>query len=61
MIAVAGTIGTGLFVGSGASLTRGGPVGLWLGYTLVGTGVGTMMISLGEMCVSAPPLAIGDA
>lgn len=49
MIAIAGTIGTGLFVGSGASLTRGGPVGLWLGYTLVGTGVGAMMTSLGEM------------
>ncbi|CAK9783632.1 unnamed protein product [Cutaneotrichosporon oleaginosum] len=54
MIAIAGTIGTGLFVGSGASLTRGGPVGLWLGYTLVGTGVGTMMVSLGEMSCFAP-------
>ncbi|BEI82223.1 hypothetical protein CcaverHIS002_0300910 [Cutaneotrichosporon cavernicola] len=54
MIAIAGTIGTGLFVGSGVSLTRGGPVGLWLGYTLVGTGVGTMMVSLGEMSCFAP-------
>ncbi|GMK58104.1 hypothetical protein CspeluHIS016_0501360 [Cutaneotrichosporon spelunceum] len=54
MIAIAGTIGTGLFVGSGASLTRGGPVGLWLGYTLVGTGVGCMMVSLGEMSCFAP-------
>jgi amino acid transporter len=27
----------GLFVGSGSALATGGPVGLWLGYTLMAT------------------------
>lgn len=49
MIAIAGTIGTGLFVGSGNSLVRGGPVGLWLGYSIMGMAVGMMMTTLGEM------------
>ncbi|KAJ6785900.1 hypothetical protein PWT90_05541 [Aphanocladium album] len=43
MIAIAGTIGTGLFLGSGASLVRAGPVGFFLGYTIVGCLVGMMM------------------
>lgn len=49
MIAIAGTIGTGLFLGSGASLVNGGPVGFFLGYTIVGCLVGMMMYCLGEM------------
>jgi amino acid transporter len=65
MIAVAGTIGTGLFLGSGASLVvrcdpsqrvysltpaqNGGPVGFFLGYAIVGSFVGMMMYCLGEM------------
>lgn len=32
MIALGGTIGTGLFVGSGGALAKGGPVGALLGY-----------------------------
>lgn len=52
MIAVAGTIGTGLFLGSGAALVNGGPVGFFLGYTIVGCLVGMMMFCLGEMYVS---------
>jgi hypothetical protein len=32
MIALGGTIGTGLFVGSGGALASGGPVGTLLGY-----------------------------
>lgn len=51
MIAVAGTIGTGLFLGSGAALVNGGPVGFFLGYTIVGCLVGMMMFCLGEMYV----------
>ncbi|KAL6870404.1 amino acid permease/ SLC12A domain-containing protein [Trichoderma novae-zelandiae] len=54
MIAVAGTIGTGLFLGSGAALVNGGPVGFFLGYTIVGCLVGMMMYCLGEMTVFAP-------
>lgn len=49
MIALAGTIGTGLFLGSGAALSNGGPVGFFLGYTIVGCLVGMMMYGLGEM------------
>lgn len=51
MIAIAGTIGTGLFLGSGASLVRAGSVGFFLGYTTVGCLVGMMMYCLGEMQV----------
>ncbi|KAF3768635.1 hypothetical protein M406DRAFT_273076 [Cryphonectria parasitica EP155] len=54
MIAIAGTIGTGLFLGSGAALANGGPVGFFLGYTIVGCLVGMMMYCLGEMTVFAP-------
>lgn len=32
MIALGGTIGTGLFVGSGGALAKGGPIGALLGY-----------------------------
>ncbi|KAM0446866.1 hypothetical protein ACHAO4_009190 [Trichoderma viride] len=54
MIAVAGTIGTGLFLGSGAALVNGGPVGFFLGYSIVGCLVGMMMFCLGEMTVYSP-------
>lgn len=54
MIAIAGTIGTGLFLGSGRALANGGPVGAVLGYTFVGCLVGLMMYSLGEMMVYDP-------
>lgn len=48
-IALGGTIGTGLFVGSGVALSTGGPVGVWLGYSIMGAIVWTMMVALGEM------------
>jgi amino acid permease len=51
MIAIAGTIGTGLFLGSGGALAKGGPVGAVLGYLIVGGLVGAMMYSLGEVCI----------
>jgi len=54
MIAIAGTIGTGLFLGSGRALANGGPVGALIGYTVVGILVGCMMYSLGEMMVYDP-------
>lgn len=50
MIAIAGTIGTGLFLGSGKAIANGGPVGAVIGYTFVGCLVGLMMFSLGEVC-----------
>lgn len=36
MIALGGAIGTGLIIGSGTALQRGGPLGLFLGYAYVG-------------------------
>lgn len=35
MIAIGGTIGTGLFLGMGEALHKGGPVGLVLGYIVM--------------------------
>ncbi|KZT69225.1 general amino acid permease 1 [Daedalea quercina L-15889] len=54
MIAIAGTLGTGLFLGSGAALREGGPLGALLGYTLVGTVGYATLCSLGEMTAFAP-------
>ncbi|BGP14290.1 hypothetical protein JCM10213_004254 [Rhodosporidiobolus nylandii] len=54
MIALGGTIGTGLFVGAGSALATGGPLGLWLGYSIMGLVVGTMMIALGELTTLYP-------
>jgi amino acid transporter len=31
-----GAVGTGLVIGSGTALTRGGPLGLFLGYAFIG-------------------------
>lgn len=43
MIALAGTLGTGLFLSSGAAIQRGGPLGALLGYSIMGTvAIGTV-------------------
>ncbi|BGP19354.1 hypothetical protein JCM10213_006860 [Rhodosporidiobolus nylandii] len=54
MIALGGTIGTGLFVGAGAALNTGGAAGLFLGYTIMGAVVYSMMVALGEMTTLFP-------
>ncbi|WAQ87789.1 hypothetical protein PtA15_8A695 [Puccinia triticina] len=54
MIAIGGTIGTGLFVGSGEALHKGGPVALLLGYAIMGAIVYSMMVALGEMVTMFP-------
>mgnify|MGYP004712499013 CR=1 FL=1 len=36
MIAIGGSIGTGLFVGSGACLQAGGPAGTFIAYAVIG-------------------------
>jgi amino acid transporter len=46
---IGGVIGTGLFVGTASSLANGGPVGLLLGYLVMGSIVYCVMITLGEM------------
>ncbi|POW11635.1 hypothetical protein PSTT_05145 [Puccinia striiformis] len=54
MIAMAGTIGTGLFLGSGQSLRHGGPVGTLLGYISMGAVGFSMQVALGEMVTMFP-------
>ncbi|KAH8828954.1 amino acid permease [Flagelloscypha sp. PMI_526] len=49
MISIGGVIGTGLFIGTASALQNGGPVGLLLGYLIVGSLCWSVMVSLGEM------------
>lgn len=58
MISIGGVIGTGLFLGTAGALKNGGPVGLLLGYTIMGSICLAVMLSLGEM-VSFLPIAGG--
>ncbi|KAH8929967.1 amino acid permease [Atractiella rhizophila] len=58
MISIGGVIGTGLFLGSGGALSHGGPLGLLLGYSIMGTICFSVMVALGEM-VSHLPIAGG--
>ncbi|ABN67360.2 amino acid permease [Scheffersomyces stipitis CBS 6054] len=54
MIAIGGSIGTGLFIGSGYSLYMGGPAGLLIGYLLVGYSMLCVIYGLGELSVQFP-------
>ncbi|KAE8155143.1 amino acid permease/ SLC12A domain-containing protein [Aspergillus avenaceus] len=54
MIALAGTIGTGLFLGSGRAIATAGPVGAFLGYSIVGLLVSSVIFAVGEMGSLAP-------
>ncbi|KAG1885704.1 amino acid permease [Suillus subluteus] len=54
MISIGGVIGTGLFVGTANSLANGGPIGLLLGYVVMGSIVYSVMITLGEMIAFLP-------
>jgi AAT family amino acid transporter len=54
MIAIGGTIGTGLFLGTGKSLATGGPGAMLLSYAIVGAIVFVTMLSLGEMAAFIP-------
>jgi lysine-specific permease len=49
MISLGGTIGTGLFLASGASIAKAGPGGALIAYSLIGIMVFFMMECLGEM------------
>ncbi|MET3289247.1 UNVERIFIED_CONTAM: lysine-specific permease [Brevibacillus sp. OAP136] len=49
MIAIGGTIGTGLFLASGATVSEAGPGGALLAYVVLGIMVYFLMTSLGEM------------
>lgn len=54
MIAIGGTIGTGLFIGSGGALATAGPAGALIAYIFVGTLVYSVMVALGEMATYIP-------
>ncbi len=54
MISIGGSIGTGLFLSSGAAINTAGPGGALLAYILVGAMVYFVMTSLGEMAAFMP-------
>ncbi|PVH85287.1 amino acid permease-like protein [Cadophora sp. DSE1049] len=54
MIALAGTIGTGLFLGSGKAIARGGPLGAFMGYSFVGVLVVGVVLSIAELSALLP-------
>lgn len=54
MIAIGGSIGTGLFVSSGAVLASGGPASLVIAYILIGAMLYCTVHALGELAVMFP-------
>ncbi|GME73232.1 unnamed protein product [Ambrosiozyma monospora] len=54
MIAIGGSIGTGLFVGSGSALHNGGPAGILIAWILVGVMMYSTVQALGELAVAFP-------
>lgn len=54
MIAIGGTIGTGLFLGTGKSLHTGGPASMLIAYAISGGIVFVTMLCLGEMAAFIP-------
>lgn len=54
MIALGGTIGTGLFVGTGSALSSAGPLGTLISYIFMATVVYSLAQSLGEMATYIP-------
>lgn len=54
LIAIAGAIGTGLFLGLGGSIQTAGPLGALLGYMTVGLIVCCVQFALGEVTALLP-------
>lgn len=54
MIAIGGSIGTGLFVGSGKALAYGGPASVLLAFSLTGVMMYCTVQALGELAVLFP-------
>lgn len=54
LIAIAGAIGTGLFLGLGGSIQTAGPLGALLGYAVVGLLVCCVQFALGEVTALLP-------
>ncbi|XPT01516.1 hypothetical protein M3J09_010651 [Ascochyta lentis] len=54
MIALAGAVGTGLFLGSGRAIAAAGPLGAFMGYTIVGALISPVVLAVGEMGTLVP-------
>ncbi|KAB8304043.1 hypothetical protein EYC80_005389 [Monilinia laxa] len=54
MIAIAGMIGTGLFLSSGTTIARAGPAGAWLAYILMGFVTAGVSYTTGEITAFMP-------
>lgn len=54
MIAIGGSIGTGLFLGSGKVLENGGPASVLIAYILIGTMIYSTVHALGELAITFP-------
>ncbi|KAF5100096.1 hypothetical protein D0Z03_000874 [Geotrichum reessii] len=54
MIALGGTIGTGLFIGTGSAISSGGPVGSLIAYVFMASIVYSVANSIGEMATYIP-------
>ncbi len=54
MIALGGSIGTGLFIASGSAIHTAGPGGAIIGYAIMGMMVYFLMTSMGEMATFMP-------
>lgn len=54
MIAIGGSIGTGLFVGTGSALGTGGPAGIIIAWVITATSIFTTMQGLGELSTAFP-------
>lgn len=54
LIAIGGSVGAGLFLGSGNSFNTGGPAGVVIGFGVIGVMIFCTMQSLGELAVRFP-------
>ncbi|KAK9893745.1 amino-acid permease inda1 [Cystobasidium minutum MCA 4210] len=54
MIAVGGSIGTGLFIGSGSALGDGGPLGILIAWIIMGVMLLNTCQAIGEMAIMYP-------
>ncbi|KAK4161080.1 amino acid permease-domain-containing protein [Cladorrhinum sp. PSN259] len=54
MLGIAGSIGTGLFLGLGGAVQMGGPLGALLGYFMIGLVVCSVQFALGEVAALMP-------
>ena len=51
MIAIGGSIGAGLFVGSGSALRTGGPGAILIGFGIIGIMMFNVVYALGELAI----------